>query len=80
MGTKVDTSTEAGAAFDRWKHKIRHRHEFPEGFTQAILEQATIDNVDADLLAAICNPKHKNRRFFVRARVGAFPLDSPEEA
>jgi hypothetical protein len=52
-----------------------------------------MDNVDADLLAAIYNrqhpqfvnayirgKKHKDLRFFVRLRVGAIPqLDSPEE-
>jgi len=52
-----------------------------------------MDNVDADLLAAVYNrdhprfinayirgKKHKDLRFFVRARVGAIPqLDSPEE-
>ncbi len=57
------------------------------------LEDETIDNVDADILAAIYNPKHplffnaymhgtphKDLRFFVRARVGAIPqMDSPEE-
>jgi hypothetical protein len=52
-----------------------------------------MDNVDADLLAAVYNnahpeffnaylrgKKHKDLRFFVRTRVGALPqLDSPEE-
>jgi Peptidase family M1 domain len=52
-----------------------------------------MDNVDADLLAAVYNEahpeffnaylrgkKHKDLRFFVRKRVGALPqLDSPEE-
>src|SRR5262249_19231333 len=73
--------------------KMRHRHEVPEGFTQAILENETIDNVDADVLAAVYNPMHpafinaymagnphKNLRFFIRKRGGGVPqLDSPEE-
>lgn len=93
LGTRTDTPHEAADAFEHWKDRIRHRHEFPEGFTQAILENETIDNVDADVLAAIYNPQHppffnaymrgtphKDLRFFVRARVGAIPqLDSPEE-
>jgi Peptidase family M1 domain/Carboxypeptidase regulatory-like domain len=93
MGAKVDTPPEAAAAFDRWKKKLRQRSEVPEGFTQAILEDATIDNVEADVLAAVYNPKHppffnaymtgkphKDLRFFIRTRVGAIPqLDSPEE-
>ena len=90
---KVDTPPEAATAFEHWKNKVRHRHEFPEGFTQAVLEGETIDNVDADVLAAVYNPKHppflnaymtgsphKDLRFFVRMRTGALPqLDSPEE-
>src|SRR5260370_8771031 len=61
--------------------------------TQAFLESETIDNVDADVLAAIYNPQHppffnaymhgtphKDLRFFVRARVGAIPqIDSAAE-
>jgi hypothetical protein len=93
FGPKADTPPEAAAAFRDWKNRVRHRHETPEGLTQALLEDETIDNVDADVLAAIYNPKHppffnaymrgkphKDLRFFVRARVGAIPqLDSPEE-
>jgi hypothetical protein len=65
----------------------------PEGLTQAFLESESIDNVDADVLAAIYNPKHppffnaymrgtphKDLRFFLRTRVGALPqIDSSEE-
>jgi len=61
--------------------------------TEAFLESDTIDNVDADVLAAIYNSKHpsffnaymhgtphKDLRFFLRTRVGAIPqMDSPEE-
>ena len=92
LGPKTDTPAEAAAAFQRWKAKVRRRHEVPEGLTQAVLENETIDNVDADVLAAIYNPRHppfinaymhgtphKDLRFFVRARVGAIPqIDSPE--
>ena len=90
---KTDTPPEAPKAFEHWKNKVRHRHEIPESFTQAVLEGETIDNVDADVLAAVYNPKHppflnaymtgsphKDLRFFVRMRTGAIPqLDSPEE-
>lgn len=93
FGTRANTPTETAAAFQHWKDKVRHRHEVPEGLTQALLESETIDNVDADLLAAIYNPKHrpffnaymrgtphKDLRFFLRTRVGAIPqIDSPEE-
>ena len=93
LGEKTETPHEAAAAFQHWKDKVRHRHEIPEGFTQAILQGETIDNVDADLLAAIYNPKHppffnaymhgtphKDLRFFLRVRVGALPqMESPEE-
>ena len=91
--SKVETPAETATVFQRWKNKVRHRHEFPDGFTQELLEGGTIDNVDADVLAAIYNPKHpqffnaymvgaphKDLRFFVRARTGAIPqMDSPEE-
>jgi hypothetical protein len=93
MGAKTDTPPEAVAALQRWKEKMRHRHEIPQGFTQAMLEGDTIDNVDADVLATIYNPKHppffnaymrgtphKDLRFFVRTRGGAVPeLDTAEE-
>ena len=93
LSTRADTPAEASAAFQHWKEKIRHRHESPEGLTQALMESETIDNVDADVLAAIYNPKHppffnaymhgtphKDLRFFMRMRVGAIPqIDSPEE-
>jgi hypothetical protein len=93
LGAKADTPNETASAFQHWKEKVRHRHEVPEGLTQAFLESETIDNVDADVLAAIYNPKHppffnaymhgaphKDLRFFVRERVGALPqIDSPED-
>src|SRR5437016_8250679 len=93
LGTRADTPAEAASVFQRWKDKVRHRHEVPEGLTEAFLESDTIDNVDADVLAAIYNPKHpsffnaymhgtphKDLRFFLRNRVGAIPqMDSPEE-
>jgi hypothetical protein len=93
LGPPVETSKEATEVLQRWRNKVRHRHEVPEGFTQEILEGSTIDNVDADVLAALYNPAHppffnaymsgkpnRDLRFFVRTRVGAIQqLDSPEE-
>jgi hypothetical protein len=93
MGTRTEIPPEAVAAFQHWKNKVRQRHELPEGFTQAILQGETIDNVDADILAGIYNPKHppflnaymhgsphKDLRFLMRTRVGAIPqMNSPEE-
>jgi hypothetical protein len=93
LGDRTETPSEAVSAFNHWKEKMRHRHDEALGFTQSLLQGETMDNVDADLLAAIYNSshpqffnvylrgkKHKDLRFFVRARVGALPqLDSPEE-
>jgi hypothetical protein len=93
LGARVEPSSEASAAFDRWKERMRHRREYPFGFTESLLHNETMDNVDADILAAIYNTshpaffnaylrgeKHKDLRFFVRTRVGALPqLNSPEE-
>jgi hypothetical protein len=90
---KVDTPADALNALQHWENKVRHRHEVPEGLTQYFLEGAAIDNVDADVLAAVYNPRHppffnaymtgsphKDLRFFIRMRGGAIPqLDSPEE-
>ena len=36
LGSKVDTPPQAATAFEHWKNKLRHRHEVPEGLTQAI--------------------------------------------
>jgi hypothetical protein len=72
---------------------MRRRHEDALGMTDYLLHGETMDNVEADLLAALYNPAHplfvnayirgkkyKDLRFFIRMRVGALPqLDSPEE-
>jgi hypothetical protein len=93
MKEKAELPAEAVSAFDRWKEKVRKRREEPLGLTEALLHDASMDNVDADVLASIYNPahppfvnayihgrKHKDLRFFMRTRVGALPqIDSPEE-
>lgn len=93
IGAQTDTPSDAASALSNWKEKVRKRREEALSFTQYLLEGETIDNVDADVLAAIYNrshpeffnaylrgKKHKDLRFFVRTRVGALPqLDSPEE-
>jgi hypothetical protein len=93
LGDKTDTPAGAAVAFNHWREKVRQRRERSLGFSDFLLEGETMDNVDADLLAAFYNPahppffsaylrgkKHKDLRFFVRNRVGALPqLDSPEE-
>jgi hypothetical protein len=93
LGDKVETPADAATIFEHWKEKTRKRREAALGFTEYLLHGETMDNVDADLLAAVYNPshpaflnayirgkKHKDFRFFVRTRVGALPqLDSPEE-
>lgn len=93
LGDHADTPSEAATAFDHWKDRMRKRREEALGLTESLLHGETMDNVDADLLAALYNPshpaflnayirgkKHKDLRFFIRARVGALPqLDSPEE-
>ncbi len=90
---QTGTPAEAPAALKQWRERMRTRREHALGFTQSLLQGETMDNVDADLMAAFYNPshpeflnaylrgkKHKDLRFFMRARVGALPqLDSPEE-
>src|SRR5260370_9146510 len=58
LGSKTGTPAETSNAFQHWREKLRHRHEIPEGLTQAFLVTETIDNVVADVLAAIYNPTH----------------------
>jgi len=93
LGDRVEPPAEAAAALEHWKERMRKRREEALGFTEYLLHGETMDNVEADLLAAIYNPshppflnayirgrKHKDLRFFIRTRVGALPqLDSPEE-
>ena len=90
---KTATPAEAETAFKHWRDKVRQRREPAISFSESLLQGESMDNVDADVLAAIYNrahpifvnayihgKKHKDLRFFVRARVGALPqLDSPEE-
>jgi hypothetical protein len=93
IGEQTEPASEAAAILHNWREKMRQRHEIPLGFTEFLLHGETMDNVDADLLAAVYNnshpkffnaylrgKKHKDLRFFVRTRVGALPqMDSPEE-
>jgi len=93
LGDRTETPAEASTAFNHWRDRMRQRQDPSLGFTQSLLQGESMDNVDADLLAALYNPahpeflnaylrgrKHKDLRFFVRNRVGAVPqLDSPEE-
>ena len=37
---------------------MRQRREHPLGFSEYLLQGETMDNVDADVLAAIYNPDH----------------------
>lgn len=93
IGARTDAPPEAADILVHWREHMRQRRETPTAYTEYLLEGETMDNVDADVLAAVYNPKHppffnayirgkkhKDLRFFVRARVGALPqLDSPEE-
>jgi hypothetical protein len=93
LGAQTEPASDAASVLDHWRERMRRRHEVVVSFTESLLQGATIDNVDADILAAVYNPlhpeffnayirgkKHKDLRFFVRARVGALPqIDSPEE-
>jgi hypothetical protein len=93
LGGRAEAASEAATVLAHWRERMRQRQERALGFTQYLLQGETMDNVDADVLAAVYNPahpeffnaylhgsKHKDLRFFVRNRVGAVPqLDSPEE-
>ena len=86
--------TSAPNVFSQWQQKMRHRRETPVSLTESLMSDADMDNIDADVLAAVYNPvpehsffqayihgdKHKDLRLYLRARGGAISgLDSPEE-
>jgi hypothetical protein len=93
VSNQVAPPAAAAAVFERWQERMRQRHESPLGFSEELLTGAAMDNVDADILACLYNPrrpaffsayirgvKHKDLRFYFRARGGAIPaLMSPEE-
>ena len=93
LGPQTEPASEAASVLDHWRERVRQRRERPLGFSQYLLQGESMDNVDADVLAAVYNrahpeffnaylrgKKHKDLRFFLRNRVGALPqLDSPEE-
>lgn len=58
LGEKTEAAFEAAAAFDRWREKMRRRHEQALSFTESLLQGETMDNVDADILSAIYNRAH----------------------
>jgi len=93
LGDRLEPASGAAVVLHNWRERMRQRREIPLGFTQSLLQGETMDNVDADILAAVYNNAHpeffnaylhgkkrKDLRFFVRNRVGALPqFDSPEE-
>lgn len=90
---EAERPREAQSALSQWEDKVRRRREQARSMLESVLTSDAIDNVDADVLASIYNPKHpaffgvyirgekhKDLRFLVRSRGGAIPqLDSPEE-
>jgi len=92
---KVPTAVppQAAGILDHWHDLVRKRREEPLGFTESILHGDSMENVDAEVLAALYNPerpgvfdayihgvKHKDLRFYFRPRGGAIPeLSSPDE-
>jgi hypothetical protein len=93
FGDQTEPPPTAALVLARWRERMRHRREQALSFTQSLLEGENMDNVDADVLAAVYNPshpeflnaylhgeKHRDLRFFLRTRVGAVPqINSPEE-
>jgi hypothetical protein len=89
----VETPAEAEKVLQHWRERLRDRKENPSSMSEYLMQGEAMDNVDADVLAGVYNPKHpqffnsyihgkksKDLRFFVRHRVGGIPqIDSPEE-
>jgi hypothetical protein len=83
---QVESPEEAASTLKHWREKLRERREHAASITEYLLDGEDMDNVDADVLAAIYNPshppffnayihgkKHKDLRYFFRSRVGALP-------
>jgi hypothetical protein len=93
LGERTETPGDVTNLLSHWRDHMRERHESANTFSEYLTEGEYMDNVDADVLAAVYNPKHppflnaymhakkhKDLRFFVRARVGAIPqLETSEE-
>ena len=58
LGDRTEPSSDAVAVLRHWREKMRQRREQVLGFTQYLLQGETMDNVDADILAAIYNSAH----------------------
>ena len=58
LGAQTETPPEALAVFNHWKERMRQRSDPALSFTQSLLQGETMDNVDADLLAALYNGTH----------------------
>lgn len=83
---------EAAAVVQHWQGRLRSRREEPISMTESLLNDADMDNFEAEILASVYNPsrptffaafmqgkKHHDLRFFNRAQ-GAIPqILSPEE-
>lgn len=91
---KAEQPAAAGNAFSQCEDKLRHRRDRPISYSEALLSDSEMDNIDAEVLSWLYNPiaehsffqayihgdKHKDLRFYFRARGGAIPqLGSPEE-
>lgn len=93
LGASADTPGEVKELLSHWRDHMRERRETPNSFSEYLMQGESMDNVDADVLAAVYNPKHppffnayihgkkhKDLRFFVRHRVGAIPqMETAEE-
>lgn len=93
MKTPATTPEDAAKLFQHWRERMRQRREVPLGFSESMLHGDSMENVDAEVLAALYNPnrpgffdgyihgtKHKDLRFIYHPRGGAIAeLGSPEE-
>lgn len=85
-------AADAAGALQRYEEKVRHRREAPRSMVEYLLNGEYMDNIDADVLAALYNPRHPlfmaayihGRKFhdlrFIDRYTGAIPqILSPEE-
>lgn len=62
------TPEESAKVFERWRESMRQRREVPLGFSEELLHGDSMENVDAEVLAALYNPNRPG--FFDAYKIG----------
>jgi hypothetical protein len=88
----TDEASQAGGAWREFRGRSRHRTETPRSFLEFMLQDADIQNYEAEILGELYNSneagsfrafihgsKHSDLRFFINKRGAMSYMPSPEE-